>query len=724
MGTIVKLDRREFIKLGALAGGGLLLGVRPDGAAADGGLAAPFQPGPFLMVDADGSVTVWVARSDMGQGVRTTVPMIVADEMDADWSRVRIVQADAHPNRYGRMMTVGSSSVRGGGWTPLRRAGAAAREMLRSAAAERWKVAAAGCRTEGGRVVHDASGRSLGYGELAEAAAALPVPAEPALKDPSAFRLIGTRVPMLDTPDKVTGRAVYGMDVRVPGMLYATVLRPPVFGGSLRSFDPARALAVPGVRQVVEIGAGLAVVATSTWAAFKGARELEVVWDDGAFSMSSADIFRTFAELAHGGDAVPAETRGDVRAALASAARTVEATYEAPYLAHATMEPMNCTADARGDRCEVWAPTQNPQGTQSTAARLTGLPVEAVTVHVTHLGCGWGRRARTDFVEDAVETSMKAGAPVQLVWTREEDMRQDQYRPAAHHRLVGGLDAGGNLTALSVRVVASPISGGRGGVDGPAVAAVADTPYRVPGFLVDYVRPDVAVPVSYWRSVGPSQNTFIFESFIDELAHAAGKDPVAFRLALLAEEPRMRHVLEVAAERSRWGSPPPAGRARGVALVEDKGGRVAQVAEVSLAGGRVRVHRITCVADCGQIIHPGVVEGQLSGSVVAGLTAALYGEITIEKGRVRQSNFHDYRMLRIDEMPEVDVHVVPSREEPGGVGEPGVPPVAPAVANALFALTGKRIRRLPIRAETLASDGSGAAGPASLGERLGFQVVP
>jgi CO/xanthine dehydrogenase Mo-binding subunit len=578
--------------------------------------------------------------------------------------------------------------------------------MLVAAAAARWGVEQGACRTENGRVIHDASGRSAGYGELADAAATLSVPSAPRLKDPADFRLIGSRVPTLDTPDKVTGRAAYGMDVRVPGMRYATVLHPPVFGGSLRSFDPAPALAVTGVTHVAQVSQGVAVVASSTWAAFKGAKALAVEWNNGAFDMSSADIFRQFAELAERGRGVVAESRGDAARALAGAPRRVEATYEAPYLAHATMEPMNCTADVRADRCEIWAPTQNPQGTQTTAARLTGLPIDAVTVHVTLLGCGWGRRARTDFVEDAVETSLKIGAPVQLVWTREEDMQHDLYRPAAHHRLVGVLDESGRLSALHVRAVASPISGGGGGVDGPAVAAIADTPYRIPDFLVEYLRPDVAVPVSYWRSVGPSQNTFIFESFMDELAHAAGRDPVEFRLELLSGDVRLRHVLELAAERSGWGRALPEGRARGVAVVEDKGGRVAQIAEVSLDEGRIRVHRITCVADCGQIIHEGIVEGQLAGSVVAGLTAALYGEITIERGRVRESNFHDYPMLRIDAMPEVEVHIVRNHEEPGGVGEPGVPPVAPAVANALFALTGTRIRRLPIRPESFASDGT------------------
>jgi CO/xanthine dehydrogenase Mo-binding subunit len=701
MSTITKLDRRDFLKLGAVAGGGLFLGVYLPGPRPDGEAAAPFQPNAFLRIDSDGSVTIWLAKADMGQGVRTSLPMIVAEELDADWSRVRVEQADAHPDRYGRMMTVGSSSVRGGAWTPLRTAGAAAREMLVAAAATRWGVTAASCRTENGRVIHDASRRTLGYGDLADAAAALPVPVRPRLKDPATFRLIGTRVPLVDTKEKVTGRAVFGMDVRPAGLLYATVVHPPVFGGSVRSFDATRARAVRGVRDVVQVSQGVAVVAENTWAAFRGAQVLDITWDDGSFALSSPDIFRHFAQLAANPGAV-ARSDGDAAAALTGAARRVEATYEAPYLAHATMEPMNCTADVRADRCEIWVPTQNPQGAQTTAAQLTGLPVSAVTVHVTYLGCGWGRRSRADFVTDAVETSMKVRAPVQLVWTREEDMQHDFYRPAAHVRVEGGVDANGRLSALRTRIVAQPIAGGgRGGIDGPAVASIADSPYGVPNFFVDYVRPDLPVPVGYWRSVGPSQNTFILESFLDELAHAASRDPVEFRRELLAGHPRLRHVLDLAAEKSGWGSPLPAGRARGVALVEDKGGLVAEVAEVSIEQGRVRVHRVTCAADCGQIIHPAIVEQQIVGSVVCGLTAALYGEITIERGRAKQSNFHDYPMLRMSEMPQVDVHIVMNHEEPGGVGEPAVPPLAPAVANALFTLTGRRIRRLPIRAEVL-----------------------
>ena len=695
MDTIAKLDRRDFVKLGALAGTGLLLGVRIPEREASGRTAA-FAPNVFLRIDPSGDVTIWVARSDMGQGVRTALPMIVADELDADWKRVRVVQADAHPDKYGRMMTVGSTSVRGGAWLPLRRAGATAREMLVAAAAAQWSVPAAELTTESGRVTHNGSGRSASYGDLTEAASALPVPAQPKLKDPSQFKLIGTRKPLLDTRDKVTGKAVYGTDVRIPGMLFATVVHPPVFGGKVASFDATAARAIAGVRDVVEVSQGVAVVAASTWAAMSGARALRITWDNGAFAMSTPDIFAELARLADG-PAVEARNVGDTSTAFTGAAQRVQASYEAPYLAHATMEPMNCTADVRRDRCEIWAPTQNPQGTQSVAARLTGLSVDAVTVHVTHLGCGWGRRSRTDFVEDAVETSKKVGASVQVLWTREEDMQHDFYRPAAYVRLEGGLDPKGRATALRARVVAQGISGGRGGIDGPAVAGIADMHYAIPNVRVEYARAELAVPVGYWRSVGPSQNTFMLESFIDEMAYAAKRDPFEFRREMLADNPRLRHVLEVVAEQSGWGKPLPAGRARGIAVVEDKGGLVAEVAEVSVQNGRVRVHKVTCAADCGQIIHPGIVEAQLSGSVVAGLTAALYGEITIEKGRATQGNFNDYRMLRISEMPAISVHVVTNHEEPGGVGEPGVPPIAPAVANAIFALTGTRVRRLPIR---------------------------
>ena len=707
MNPITKLDRRDFLRLGAAAGGGLVLGVTFSGAArANGSIeaalgagdaAAGFHPNAFVQIDPSGAITIWSAKADMGQGVRTALPMIVADELDADWTDVTTVQADAHPEKYGQQMTVGSMSVRLG-WMSLRQAGASAREMLVAAGAAALGVPVSELRTERSRVLHDASGRSLSYGELAEAAAALPVPEEPRLKDPDEFTLIGTDVPLVDTDLKVTGRAVFGLDVRVPGLLYGTVVKPDVLGGTLASFDDTAARAVPGVMDVVRISSGIAVVAEHTWAAFQGARALECTWS-GDFAMSSEDISAHHAELCEG-EGVVAKEVGDVEAALAGAAARIEAMYEVPYLAHATMEPMNCTADVRSDRCELWAPTQNPQGTQRAAADLTGLPVEAVTAHVTYLGCGWGRRSRTDFVEDAVETSMAVGAPVQVVWTREEDMRNDQYRPSSMIRFEGGVGAAGELAGFRARIAGPPLGvteGGRrgGGVDRNAVDGVVTMTYDMPNLLVDYCRSDVQVPTGYWRSVGPSGNCFMVEGFVDELAHAAGRDPLEFRLSMLGRHPRMKHVLEKAAEMADWAGAPPTGRGRGIGIVEDKGGIVAQIAEVSAGDEGIRVHRVWCAVDCGQVIHPGLVEAQISGSVVTGLTAAFYGEITIDRGRVVQSNFHDYRMLRMGEMPEVEVHIVRNHEAPGGAGEPGVPPIAPAVANAVFALTGERIRRLP-----------------------------
>ena len=710
MTPLATLDRRDFVRLGAIAGAGLVIGIRiPAASGRTRRATAPLRPNAFLRVDPDGAVTIWLGRSEMGQGVRTSLPMIVADELDADWKRVTVVQADAHPTDYGRMMTVGSSSVRNGAWMPLRSAGAAARAMLVAAAAARLGVQASELTTGNGVIHHHASRRMLTYGELAEAAAALPVPARPRLKDPKAFTLIGTRVPLVDTHLKVTGAATFGIDARVPGMLFATVVRPPVFGDTVRSFDATRVRAVRGVKDVVQLSSGVAVIADSTWAALSGARVLTVEWNPGGFTMGSEEIFAHLSKLADS-PGVTTRTNGDAASALAGAARRVRATYEAPYLAHATMEPMNCTAHVRPDGVEIWAPTQNPQGTQSAAARITGQPVAQVRVHVTYLGCGWGRRSRTDFVEDAVEASMKAGAPVQVLWTREEDMQHDTYRPATHVRMEGGLDADGRVVALSARVAAQPIAGGRGSFDGPAVAGINDMHYGVPNVSVEWCRPDIRVPVGYWRSVGPSQNVFVLESFIDELAATAGRDPLELRRELLAGEPRLLRVLNLVAERAGWTSPAPTGRARGIAIAEDTQSMVAEVAEVSLVNGRPRVHKVWCVADCGRVIHPGIAEAQLKGAIAGGLGAALYGEITIEKGRTKQSNFNDYRLLRMSDMPEIDVHFVPSEGEPGGVGEPGVPPIAPAVTNALFRLTGTRVRSLPIR-PGLFGPVTGGAGP-------------
>ena len=688
------VNRREFLKTGAAAGASLVIGLYLPtfGPSASHAAAArePFKPNAWIEILPDSSVIIWTGRSEMGQGVRTAMPMIVAEELEADWTRVRVAQADADP-AYGDQFTVGSRSVRSG-FEPLRKAGAAAREMLIGAAALTWNVPREACRARNGIVEHAPTGRRLGYGDLAARAATFPVPADPPLKRPSEFRILGTRVPRVDTPDKVSGAAIFGLDVRVPGMVYAAVARCPVFGGRVRTFDPAPALAVPGVQHVVQISSGVAVVADRTWAAFQGKKALKIDWDEGATARWSSDgIWRAFAAAA----ARPGEvvrTVGDVDANLKAATQTVEAVYQAPYLAHACMEPMNCTAQVRGGRCEIWAPTQSPQGVQRAAARVTGLPLEAITVHVTYLGGGFGRRGGpVDYATEAVELAQKIAGPVQVVWTREDDIQNALYRPATYNVLRGGLDARGAPLAWSHRLV---------GPEGGAfliTRGADELIYRVPHFRLERVIDDPGIPVAPWRGVGPSQNGWVVESFVDELAHAAGKDPYAYRRELVAGQPRLLGVLDLAAQRAAWGSAPPAGRSRGIALWQFGETFVAQVAEVSVGSdGEVRVHRVVCAADCGILVNPDTVEAQLQSAIVYGLTAALYGEITIDRGRVAQSNFSDYRMLELAEMPEIDVHLVQSEAAPGGVGEAGLPPIAPAVCNAIFAGTGKRIRRLPI----------------------------
>ena len=713
MNNIARIDRRDFIRLGGMAGGGLAIGVYGGYDAVGQMLTAngndTAQLNAFVQIDTDGSVSIWVAKVDMGQGVRTSLPMIVADELDVAWDDIRVVQADAHPDKYGRMMTVGSSSVRRGAWMGLRQAGASAREMLILAAAGRWGVSTDECSTDLGEVIHSGSGRRLLYADLAEEAAAIPVPEKPTLKNPSEFRYIGKPMKQLDTPAKVRGEANFGIDARPEGLLFATVLHCPIFGGSVASFDHAEALAVTGVRHIFEISSGIAVVADNTWAAFEGSDKLDVTWNEGDFTMNSADIFEHFAEVAED-EGVEARSEGDIIAGLATVETEVKAVYEAPYLAHATMEPMNCTVHMQSDRAEVWVPTQGPQGVQSAVARLAGIPEERVVVHPMFVGCGLGRRSATDFVADAVETAMKVDSPVQVLWTREEDMRHDLYRPAAYAKFEGGVDADGNIAAYRLRAVAQPLSptgsgsrGGRGGgaqrPDRNAVDGLVSMPYEVSNLLIDYgrPRPQVRTPTGYWRSVGPSQNCWITESIIDELAYAAKRDPLEFRLSMLGNAPRIRRVLEVAAKKADWSTPPPENRGRGIGLVIDKGGYVAQIAEVSVEQGALRVHKVTCAADYGFVINPLTVEAQTVGCIVNGLAAALYGEITLANGGVVESNFHNYQLLRIDEMPEVDIHLVDSDEEPGGAGEPALPPTIPAVTNAIFALTGKRIRKLPIK---------------------------
>ncbi|MHB8455013.1 MAG: xanthine dehydrogenase family protein molybdopterin-binding subunit [Acidiferrobacterales bacterium] len=711
MGEMINIGRRSFLKVGAAVGGGLLVGFNLSGCATrEIEPAAPvvtaFAPNAWIRVGSDDQVTIMVASSEMGQGVMTAIPMLAADEMDADWTKVRVETAPAAKVFFnpiiGQQLTGGSTAVRAF-WMPVRQAGAVAREMLISAAAATWQAPAAECRAENGAVVHRNSGRSLTYGALAEKAASLPVPESVFLKESSEFRLIGTPVPRIDTPAKTAGTAMFGQDVRLPGMLTGVVLCCPVFGGKLSGFESNRARSVRGVRHVFAIDSGVAVVAEGFWAAKLGREAVQARWDEGANSSLSSDGIRhRFEEAAKRPGAV-ARKVGDADRAVAGAAKKIEAVYEVPYLAHACMEPMNCTADVRRDGCDVWVPTQAQTGAQRTAAKITGLAPEKISVHTTFLGGGFGRRSEQDFVAEAVQMSKTAGVPVQLIRTREDDMQHDFYRPATYNRLSAGISRG-KLVAWRHHIVGPSIfarvfpGAVKNGIDGTSVEGAANLPYSIPNIGVTYVLDDPGVPVGFWRSVGSSQNAFVTECFFDELARAAGKDPYQLRRDLLAKHPRQRRVLDLAASHGDWGRPAPAGRHRGIAVAESFGSFAAQVAEISISErGRIRVHRVVCAIDCGIVVNPDTVVAQMQSAIVFGLSAALDGEITIRNGRVQQSNFNDYKVLRMDEMPEIEVHIVPSTESPTGIGEPGTPPIAPAVANAVFAATGKPVRRLPIR---------------------------
>ena len=719
MMEIHNLSRRGFLRAGAIASGGLILGVhitpnRAVGATAQD-KAKNYSPNAFVRVGSDDSVTVIVNHSEMGQGAYTSIPMVVAEEMEADWSKVRFEPAPVDPvynhSVYGIQLTGGSSST-WSEWDRMRKAGAAARMMLIAAAAKTWQVGASSCRAENGRILHPASQRSFSFGELVDKAADLKPPQDVVLKDPKDFKLIGKVKPRLDTPDKTNGKAIFGLDVNLPGLLVAVVARSPVFGGKLKSFNADKAKALPGVRHVVEIERGVAVVADGFWPAKKGRELLEIIWDEGpGATLDSTTQGKQYAELAQTPGAV-ARKDGDVKAALANAAKRFDAVYELPYLAHATMEPLNCVADVRPDGCDVWVGTQSQTLDRLAAAKDAGLKPNQVNLHTTLLGGGFGRRAALDshFVREAVQISKLVKKPIKVVWTREDDTRGGFYRPRAYHAVSAGLDGNGAPSAWQHRVVCQSFIVGtpfafaivKNGVDSTAVEGANDIPYHIPNQLVDWQQAPSVVPTLWLRSVGHTHTAFVVETLIDELAHAAGKDPFEFRRALLDKHPRHKRVLETAAEKARWGKPLPPGQARGIALHESFGSYVAHVAEVSVSPeGKPRVHRVVCAIDCGPIVNPDTVRGQMEGGIVFGLTAALYGEITFANGRVQQRNFHDYKMLRMDEMPVVEAHIVPSTEKMGGVGEPGVPPVAPAVANALFALTGKRIRRLPFRAEDM-----------------------
>lgn len=673
-----------------------------------------FALNSFIRIGTDDVVTIMVNKSEMGQGVYTSLPMLIAEELECDWSKVRVESAPVdsvyNHTSFGIQMTGGSSSI-SSEWERMRKIGAVAREMLVAAAADTWKVESTSCRAENGRVTHP-SGKMLTYGQLAEKAATMPVPQEVALKDPSAFKIIGRSAHRLDTPGKVNGKALFGLDATTPGMLTAVVARSPVFGGKVKSFKAEKARAVPGVKEVTQVQSGVAVVATNFWSANLGRRALEVVWDEGPLAkLSTATMREEYANLARTPGAV-ARREGGPEAALASAAKQVDAEYEVPYLAHAMMEPLNCLVDLQAHKCEIWTGTQFQTVDRDAAARVAGLKTDQVSIHTTFLGGGFGRRAnpQSDFVVEAVEVAQVIKKPVKVVWTREDDIQGGYYRPMWYDRIAAGLDSNENLIAWQHTIVGQSILKGspfegpltRDGIDATSVEGAEDIPYEIPNVLVDLHSPVIGVPVQWWRSVGHSHTAFVVESFMDEVAHKAGREPFEFRRRLLARHPRHKGVLELAAQKAGWGKPLPSGRARGIALHESFGSFVAQVAEVSVdPAGKVRVHRVVCAIDCGRVVNPDTVAAQMESGIVFGLSAALHGAITFKNGRVEQRNFNDYPVLRMEEMPEVEVHIMPSQEQAGGVGEPGVPPVAPAVTNAIFALTGKRIRRIPIKAEEL-----------------------
>jgi len=706
------LTRRRFVQSTALAGAALIVGFRLDGRPA---LAADetFAPNAFIRVAPDNTVTIIGKHIEFGQGSYTGLATILAEELDADWSQIRVESAPADAERYnnlkwGPMQGTGGSSAMANSWEQHRRAGATARATLVEAAAREWGVPASEITVERGVVAHPPSGRRSTFGELAPKAAKLTPPAQVKLKDPSQFTLVGKRVPRIDGAAKTDGSAKFTMDLSLPGMLTAVIARPPRFGATVKSFDATATRRVNGVTHVVQVPSGVAVVATKFWAARKGREALRVTWDESrAESRGSEDLFKAYRVLASR-PAMPARRDGDAAAALAGAAKVIEAIYEFPYLAHAPMEPLDAVVRLGPDACEVWAGSQVPTIDQQVVARVVGLPPAKVAIHTLLAGGSFGRRATPngDVAGEAASIVKAIGGnkPVKLVWTREDDLQGGRYRPLYVHRLRAGLDAQGNIVGWEHRIVGQSILKGtpfeaslvKNGIDGTSVEGAANLPYAVPSITVELNTTDVGVPVLWWRSVGSTHTAYSTETFLDELAHAAGRDPLEVRRALLAKHPRHLAALNLAAEKAGWGQPLPAGRARGIAVHESFNSVVAQVAEVTRRpDGLPRVEKVVCAVDCGTAINPDVVRAQMEGGIGFGLGGAMWSEITLVRGRAQERNFDSYRPLRIADMPAVEVHIVPSGAAPTGVGEPGVPPIAPAVANAFFHLSGQRVRRLP-----------------------------
>ena len=704
------LARRSFLRTGAATGGGLLLSLTlplTGGAQAAGD--GPFAPNAFVRIGEDGRIVLVMPYVEMGQGTYTAIPMLIAEELEVTLNQVRLEHAPPDEKLYGNPLVAGVQATGGStaimaSWQPLRQARAIARTLLIAAAAKRWNVAPEACRAQAGEVLHPATGRSLKYGALAADAAKLPVPKEVALKDPKDFKIIGTPAKRLDAPAKVDGSAVYGIDARPPGVKIATLAQSPVFGGRVKSLDDAAAKAVKGVRQIVRLDDAVAVVADHMGAAKKGLAALKIDWDDGPHAKLTTDQIARELEQATLAAGAVAETIGDTAKALASAATKVEATYQLPFLAHAALEPMNCTVHVRKDGCDVWVGTQVAARAQAAAAKVAGLPLDKVVLHQHLIGGGFGRRLEIDGVTRATEIARHVDGPVKVVWTREEDIQHDMYRPYWFDRLQAGLDEKGRPVAWNHRFAGSSIiarwlpPGFNKGLDPDSVDGAIHLPYGLPNMHVEYLRVEPpGIPTAFWRSVGPSHNVFVVESFMDELAATAKQDPVAYRLALLEKSPRAKAVLELAAAKAGWGQALPQGVGRGVSVQHVFGSYLAQVAEVEVAkNGSVRVRRVVAAVDCGIVVNPDTVKAQIESATNFGITAALYGEITVKDGRVEQSNFDTYQMLRLDEAPSIEVHIVKSSQAPGGMGEPGTSAIVPAVANAIFAATGKRLRRMPV----------------------------
>jgi isoquinoline 1-oxidoreductase subunit beta len=714
-GSANDLSRRSFLQAGAAAGGGLLLSLSlplpnrdAEAAAADG-----FAPNAFIRIGSDGRIVLTMPYVEMGQGTYTSIPMLIAEELEVDLKQVQLEHAPPNEKLYANpllgVQATGNSNAIRGAWQPLRQAGAIARTMLVAAAAKRWKVDPASCRAQRGEVLHEPTGRTAKYGDLAADAARIPVPESVALKRTQDFKLIGTPAKRLDTPAKVNGTAVYGIDARPPGVKIATLAQSPVFGGRVKSVDDTAAKAVKGVRQIVRLDDAVAVVADHMGAAKKGLAALKIEWDDGPHAkLTTADVAREL-EQATLGSGAAAQNIGDADKAMASAITKIEAIYQVPFLAHATMEPMNCTVHFRNDACEIWIGSQAMARVQAMAAKAAGLPLEKVIVHNHLIGGGFGRRLEADGAIRAVEIAKHVDGPVKVVWTREEDIQHDMYRPYWFDRLSAGLDAKGMPVAWNHRFAGSSViarwlpPGFNNGLDPDSIEGAIDLVYALPNMHVEYVRVEPpGIPTAFWRSVGPSHTVFVVESFMDELAAAAKQDPVAYRLALLDKTPRAEAVLALAAENAGWGQPLPERVGRGVSLQFAFATYMAQVAEVEVAkDGAVRVRRVVCALDCGTVVNPDTVRAQVQSAIIFGITAALHGEITLKDGRVEQTNFDSYQMLRMNEAPAIEVHIAQNSQPPGGMGECGTSAIVPAVANAIFAATGKRLRKMPVDAAAL-----------------------